>query len=51
MRLYQKQCKKCGEVFITTRRYQKLCLFCAIENEQESIRKSYEKRKLQEGLK
>lgn len=44
--LYEKYCKKCHQKFITSSPYKKLCLFCAIENEQKSIKKSYQRRKL-----
>lgn len=47
MRLYEKYCKKCHQKFITSNPRKKLCLICAIENEQESIKKSYQKRKLE----
>lgn len=45
MRLYQKQCKKCGEVFITATRNQRLCKFCRIENREETNRKYELKRR------
>lgn len=46
MKLYEKYCQKCHQKFITSSPYKKLCFTCAIENEQESIKKSYQKRKL-----
>jgi hypothetical protein len=49
--LYEKYCKKCHQKFITSSPYKKLCLFCAIENEQKSIKKSYQRRKLEKVVK
>ncbi|NNG67328.1 hypothetical protein [Caldanaerobacter subterraneus] len=50
MKLYRKICKKCGKVFVTSVRNQRLCKFCRIENREETNRK-YELKRREKAVK